>query len=157
VRREHPGELIAGALQWVGAPDPMRCKPAQQGEESPDKTAHRVLAREWASLCRALSAPSLTAKAVLAHLYPKERAEAGDPRWDELRGVVEHFAPPRPGTAPDHATLGKVLRKLKHAPVRASDAGPLRRFAIDGKTHGRMRRRVEDVPGRRVEGDAAPE
>ena len=149
-------ELVVGALRWVDAPDPMGCRPVAQGEESADKVQHRVLAQEWAAFCRDTSQGSTTAHSLLAYIYPKERGGQADPKWENLRGAIEHFAPPKPGLSPESAVLAKVLRGFKGAAVRTADAGPLQRFTAEGTTGGRVRWKVEDVPTRAVEGEAPP-
>jgi hypothetical protein len=149
-------KLIVGALLWVGAVDPMLCRPSQQTDESPDKVQHRILAREWDAFGRATSQPSMTVSSLLASLYPKDRMAPPEPKWEVLRDAIEHFAPPKPGCAPDGNVLGKVLSRFKGAAIRTSDHGPARRFVPDGLTHGRARWKVEDVPGRRVEGEGRP-
>lgn len=148
-------QVIAGALLWVGAPDPMLCRPSQQAEESPEKLQHQMLVREWAAFCRASGQPSITAHALLALLYPKDRSGPTDPKWDDLRGAIEHFAAPKPGGGPEATAVARMLRKYKGAPARVAEVGPLRKLVPDGQTCGRARWKVEDVPLRRVEGDVA--
>jgi hypothetical protein len=35
----------------------------------------------------------MTVSSLLASLYPKDRTGTLDPKWEELRGAIEHFAP----------------------------------------------------------------
>lgn len=141
--------LIPSMLVWAGGQNPMLCRPSESGEESPDTLQRQSLARQWDMFCRTSGLlDGVTAHAILERLYPQDRGSA-DPGWDELRGAIEHFAPTRPGKGPDPALLADVLRRrLKGAPIRTADApAPLRRFVPSaGKSGGRTRWKVEDVP-----------
>lgn len=150
---ERWSEVIAGALIWVGADDPMLCRPSQQADESPDKTQHRNLVRELDAFCRASGQRSITVAALLSALYPKdERGGSHDPRWEDLRGAIEHFAAPRPGCSPDQQAVGCAIKRHKGAAIKIGD-GPARRLVPDGTTGGKVRWKVEDVPAIRLEGD----
>lgn len=142
--------LIPSALVWAGGEDPMACRPGENGDESPDTLARQSLARQWDAFCRATDAhDGTTAHAMIDRLYPKlERGQPADPAWDELRGAIEFFAPQRQGQPPDPGHLASALsRRLKGAAIRVADApAPLRRFVSEGKTGGRARWKVEDVP-----------
>ncbi len=141
--------LIPSALVWAGGADPMACRPGESGEDSPDTMARAALARQWDAFCRASNLPDgVTAHEIVGRLYPQDRHGAQDPGWDELRGALEWFAPARPGQAPDPAALADAMRRrLKRAPIRVADApAPLRMFVGGGKSGGRVRWRVEDVP-----------
>jgi hypothetical protein len=157
-------QIIPSALVWAGSEDPMLCRPGADGEESPDTLQRQAMAVEWSEFCRASELNGATAHAVVERLYPpRDRGDGPpDPRWDALRGAIEFFAPPRnAGMAPDPAKLGEAIRRrLKGAAIRTSDApAPLRRFVAVGKSGGRTRWTVEDVPayrhvGPRPEDDA---
>ena len=142
--------IVPSAIVWAGGVNPMLCRPAESGEENPEDAQRAVLIREWAAFCQASEVDAVTAPDVVERLYPSQRGkgDAGDPKWEALRGAVEFFAQPSPGRDPDHVRLVKVItRKIKDVPTVTHDAPmPLQRLVRDGKTGGRMRWRVEPVP-----------
>lgn len=141
--------LVASAIVWSGGVDPMLCRPAQSGEESPETLQRRTIVREWAAFCRDAAITGITAHDMVARLYPpRDHGEPLDPKWETLRGAIEYFVPPSSGRAPDPIKLAETISKrLRGAPVRTEDApAPLRRFASDGKAHGgRAKWKIEDV------------
>lgn len=142
--------LVPSAIRWAGGVDPMLARPGADGEETPDTLQRQTLAREWDAFCRASAITDATAHTMIERLYPeRERGQPLDVKWDAFRGAVEYFVPARnAATPPDPARLGDVIsRRLKGAPVRTHDApAALRRFVLAGKSGGRARWRVEDVP-----------
>jgi hypothetical protein len=150
--------LVPSALVWAGAPDPMLCRPGSDGEENPDMAQRAALAREWAAYLFATSLADVTAHDIITALYPRrEKGEALDPKWDTLRGAIEHFVPTKPGAPnPDPRQLGDAIgRKLAGAPIRTHDApAPLRKFVRGGKSGGRARWKVDDVPAYAVKSRA---
>ncbi len=141
--------LIPSAIVWAGGEDPMLCRPSQSGEESPETLQRQTLAREWAAYCYATDAVGVSAHDMIERLYPeRQHGEPADPKWETLRGAIEFFVPPRPGQRPDPAKLSEAISKrFKGAPLRTHDApAPLQRFAVDGKSGGRTRWKIEPVP-----------
>lgn len=141
----------AGGEEWAKTGNPMLCRPGADGEESPEVAQRATLAREWAAFCHAVDASDgVTAHTVMERLYPqRDHGEALDPKWETFRGAIEYFVPPRnANAAPDPAKLGDLLgRRFAGAPIRTHDApAPLRRFVRAGKSGGRARWKVEDVP-----------
>lgn len=151
--------LVPSALVWVGAPDPMLCRPGADGEETPETLQRQTMAREWMAFCRACDLTDATAHTVIERVYPeRERGQPLDPKWDAFRGAIEFFVPAKgPGIPPDAAKLGDIIRRrLKGAPERTHDApAPLRRFVSVGKSGGRTRWAIEDVPA--YEAKSGPE
>ncbi len=118
------------------------------GEESADTVQRQTLARGWASFLHASGLAGISAHAMVESLYPQlERGQPRDAGWDELRGAIEYFVPPRPGQNPDPAKLGDVIgRRFRGAALRVADApAPLVCFAFEGKSGGRARWRVLPV------------
>ena len=150
---EQWAKLVPSAIVWSGGADPMLCRPAQSGEETPDQTFGRVLVQQGATWCRAGGGDlGASAAQVVAALYPPKRrdeAPATPDGWDDFRGAVEHFLPQRPGQVPAGKDLAELVRhKFKKLAVRTADApAPLQRLVATGLTHGRVRWRVEDVGG----------
>lgn len=137
--------LVPSAIVWAGGSDPLDCRPSQSGDETPDTTFARILVQQWASFCMTLGVTSITAKDVIAAVYP---GGEGPPQgWEDLRAAIEHFIPTRIGQAPGATALATLISKrFKGAPTRTADApAPLQRFRADGITHGRQRWRIEDV------------
>lgn len=146
--------LVPSAIVWAGGADPMLCRPGADGEESPDMLQRQTLAREWSAWLADTTLTGVTSHTMIERLYPKmEHGQPLDPKWDELRGAIEFFVPPRyPGTPPDPLRLSDAMsRRLAGAAIRTHDApAPLRRFARDGKSGGRARWKVENVPAYEV-------
>lgn len=145
-----PSALVwAGGEAWAETSSPMLCRPGADGEESPEAAQRATMAREWVAFCQAVDATDVTAHTVIERVYPRrEHGEALDPRWDTFRGAIEFFVPPKGSNPPDPAKLGECIRRqFAGASLRTHDApAPLRRFARAGKSGGRARWRVEDVP-----------
>lgn len=149
--------LIPSAIVWAGGVNPMLCRPSMSGEESPDTLQRQTLAREWAAFCRAAGMVGISAHDLVERLYPQlDRGEQRPPDWEQLRGAIEHFVPPRPGQTPDAGKLGNVIaRRFRGAPLRTHNApAPLQRFAVEGLSGGRARWKIEPVHGGAV--DAPP-
>lgn len=156
--------LIPSAIVWAGGENPMLCRPSESGDESPDTLQRQTLAREWASFCELSTLTGVTSHDVIDRLYPdRQHGEPADPKWETLRGAIEYFVPCRPGQRPDPAKLSEVISKrFKGAPLRThAPPSPLQRFAVDGKSGGRARWKLEIVPGGvvgvRREKEAEPE
>ena len=58
-----------------------------------------------------LSAEPLTAKQIVALLWPADRGDAPD-MHDPLREAIEQLCPPRFGTRPEAKALGERLRRM---------------------------------------------
>lgn len=146
--------LIPSMIVWAGGLDPMLCRPGADGEESPDTQQRAALAREWTAWCVANDVADATAHTIIERLYPtREHGQPLDPRWETFRGAIEFFAPPKnANTPPDPLKLSDALRrKIKGASIRTHDAPALlRRFVTTGKSGGRARWTVEDVPAYQV-------
>lgn len=145
-------QLVAGAIVWAGGPNPMRCRPTEHGEESPDKTQQRVLLREWSRLDSSGVGTGLTIKSAFALLYPLERVRTPNPapdQWEDLRAAVEHFVPARPGASPDARATGKAFKRLE-----GSIVGGLK-LANVGNTGGSLRWRAVRHVAPTTEGEDA--
>jgi hypothetical protein len=145
--------LIAGAIVWAGGADPMGCRPSEQGQESPDKTQHRVLVREWARFDANTGSGGTTVKSALALLYTTDRLKNPNQApdgWDDLRAALEYFSPPKPGCAPDGRVLGeRVFRRFKGAVIGT----PPRKLEPAGTSGGVARWRVVEVVPLRIEAE----
>lgn len=109
--------LVASALVWAGAPDPMGARRGLAGDEDPTKAAECALVAGWATLCRDVSPTGLTVSAALAALYPAPRSDEPPDGRNDLREAIEHLTAARPGAAPASRRVGEALRKLKSRPI----------------------------------------
>lgn len=99
---------IPPAIVFAGGADPMACLPANIGEETEEKTAHRALLYWWPQI-----APNgATVKAVLAELYPNGKPNQSD-SYDALREALESLSECLPGRIPETRKLGEAMSSLR--------------------------------------------
>ncbi len=113
--------LIASALAWSGAPDPMGARRGLEDDDDPTRVAESAVVAHWDRLCFVNDPRGLTVSGALVALYPprSHHADAEQPPdgFDDLREALEHLTSARPGFAPPSRRVGEVLRRLKSKPV----------------------------------------
>lgn len=109
--------LVASALVWAGAPDPMGARRGLAGDEDPVKTAEAALVNGWAILCRDVDPTGITVSTAVTSLYPAPRSDEPPDGRDNIREAIANLVVVRPGSAPAHRALGDALRKLKGRPI----------------------------------------
>lgn len=102
--------LVPAAIAFAGGPNVLNARAVVSGVEEPEVDALRAFLE---GLPR-LSTSAMTAKTVIASLYPSDRVRGRDVApdgFDDLRTAIEHFTSPKPGQAPDPKRLGNALRR----------------------------------------------
>jgi hypothetical protein len=122
--------LIAQALVWAGAPDPLGARRGLGGDDDPQRASELALVEGWADLCRSQGVVSLTAGAALAQLYPPPRRDEPPDGFDGLRESIQDLTGARPGFPPAADRLSRALQKLKARPLNG------KKLRIEGKTGG---------------------
>ena len=112
---EHWSQTIPAAIVFAGGADPLACRPAVTGEEEPEKAALRVILSGLRRLDP--TGAGMTAKAILAALYPEDRHEGPPDGWDDTREAIEELVPTRPGTRPSSKTFGEKLKHYGHGRI----------------------------------------
>lgn len=110
--------VIANAIVWAGGADPLDCRPAEDGEENPEKRAIGVVLRNWERLDP--ERRGLTIKSALACLYPQERLRGHTlppDGFDDMREALEQLVHPKPRQAPEANALSAVFRRFKRSVV----------------------------------------
>jgi len=125
--------LIAQAMVWAGAPDPLGARRGLGGDDDPQRANEAGLVSGWARLCAEQGVPSLTASGAIAHLYPPPRRDDPPDRHDGLRESIQGLTGCRPGFPPAADRLGRALRKLKARPLGG------KKLTVDGETSGAVR------------------
>jgi hypothetical protein len=128
--------LVASALVWAGAPDPLGARRGLGGDDDPQRIAEAALVAGWARLCAEHSVTSMTASGAISHLYPPPRRDEPPDAHDGLRESIQLLTGARPGFAPGTDRLGRALQKLKARPLGGQ------KLTIDGKTGGSIRWRA---------------
>jgi hypothetical protein len=130
-------KVIADAIVWAGGADPLECRPAEDGEENPEKRSMAVVLRYWGKLDP--DGKGITIKTALGCLYPPERlrGEAPPDGFDELREAIEQLVPTKQKQAPDAHALGSILKRYKRSVINglrfdtlAGRAGVVRWFVL---------------------------
>jgi putative DNA primase/helicase len=126
--------LVAQALVWAGAPDPLGARRGLGGDDDPQRANEAALVAGWALLCREHGGGTgLTASAAVSHLYPPPRRDEPPDGHDGLRESIQGLTGARPGFPPATDRLSRALRKLKARPLNGQ------KLMIDGKTGGSVR------------------
>jgi hypothetical protein len=130
--------LIADALVWAGAPDPLLCRPGDEDDANPEKRAMEIMLRFWPRLDP--QGTGITIKSAIALLYPADRlrGDALPPDgFDDMRDAIEQLVPVKPRQAPDPAALGHAFRRYKRSNlgglmlvVTRSDRDHVQRWAV---------------------------
>ena len=130
--------LIASALVFAGASDPMGARASGDGVVNTEKVSYVVLLR---GLKRLDEGGGMTAKEVIARLYPpQDRAQGPQPPDgnDDMREAVETLTEARTGRTPEVSALSYVLRRLRGRIlgggiklVRADEGSRLARWRVE--------------------------
>jgi hypothetical protein len=121
--------LVASALVWAGAPDPMGARRGLEDDDDPTRIADGAVVANWERLCFLHDPRGLTVSSAISALYPprdRHADEAPPDGFDDLREALEHLTSSRPGLAPPSKRVGDVLRRLKGRPMGG------RKFVADG-------------------------
>lgn len=98
--------LIPQAIVFAGGADVLACRPrGDAGDDDATATAALLAGLPL------LSAEPLSAKRIIALLWPPDRDGAPD-MHDPLREAIEQLCPPRFGSRPEAKSLGERLRRM---------------------------------------------
>jgi len=103
---EEWSRLIPQAIVFAGGADVLAARPRGDAGDD-DATATAALLERLPML----SASPLTAKQIVALLWPADRGDAPDIH-DPLREAIEQLCPPRYGSRPEAKALGERLRRM---------------------------------------------
>jgi len=103
---EEWSSLIPQAIVFAGGADVLAARPRGDAGDD-DATATAALLERLPML----SASPLSAKQIIALLWPADRGDAPD-MHDPLREAIEQLCPPRYGSRPEAKTLGERLRRM---------------------------------------------
>jgi putative DNA primase/helicase len=98
--------LVPPAIVFAGGPDALATRPRGDGGDD-DATATAALLERLPMLSDA----PMTAKQIVALLWPADRGDAPD-MHDPLREAIEQLCPPRFGARPEAKALGERLRRM---------------------------------------------
>lgn len=126
-------DLIASALVWVGAQDPMDARRGGERDDDPTRRAERSLVAGWAQLCAHLSVTSLSVSAAIRAIYPAPGRDDPPDSFDDLRESIAELTSARPGSPPDPKRLGEAIRRMLDKPTDGLV------FRPDGTTDGSRR------------------
>jgi hypothetical protein len=129
--------LIAYALVWAGAPNPLGARRGTVDDDDPRAAAERGLVLGWVQLCRHLGSLSTTASIALTTLYPPPKKDEPPDGFDDLREAIQALTGAKAGFPPSPSQLSGALRSLKGRPLGGA------RIAIDGATKGKTRWRSD--------------
>jgi putative DNA primase/helicase len=129
--------LVAHALVWVGAPDPMGARRGLADDDDPLRMAEAALVDGWGRL-QGDDFRGVTIKGALAVLYPPRHSgdETPPDGLDDVRSAVEELTASKPGFHPTAKQLADALRRMKAKPVGG------RKMAPGEMIHGSVRWRV---------------
>ena len=99
--------LIPQAIVFAGGADVLAARP--RGDAGDDDAAATAALLERLPI---LSAEPLTAKQIIALLWPADRGDAPPDMHDALREAIEQLCPPRFGSRPEAKALGERLRRM---------------------------------------------
>lgn len=121
-------KLVAGALVWAGAANPLDALAESSRDDDPQKTALRVLLAQWPKVDP--EGGGLTARELVAKLYPVGAPGGGsEGALAELREAVEVLCGTTGGKPPSPQQLARRLRAFE----RRTKGG---RRLIQTKGHG---------------------
>ena len=109
-------ELVAAALVWVGAPDPLGARRGGDAEEDPGRIAERALVSGWAFLCKSSAVADLTVSAAIRAIYPAPKQGEPPDGHDDLREAIAELTRSPSGFAPDSRRLSAALGRVKRKP-----------------------------------------
>lgn len=103
---EEWSSLIPQAIVFAGGADVLACRPrGDAGDDDATATAALLAGLPL------LSAEPLSAKRIIALLWPADRGDGPD-MHDPLREAIEQLCPPRFGSRPEAKALGERLRRM---------------------------------------------
>jgi hypothetical protein len=121
--------VVADALIWAGAPDPLGARRGLLGDEDPTRANEGALLVGLERVCREQSVTSMTAGTLLGHIFPPPRADEPPDGNDELREAIETMTGAKPGYPPAKSVMSKLLSRLRGSPRNG------RRLEREGVTH----------------------
>ena len=105
-------QKIAGALMWIGEPDPCEGRKALQDEVEDELLSFRQLVLGWEACYRATLATPRTLKQVAFEIQSNADPQAPN-AWDDLREALGAFDPRYDGQHLDTRPAGYALRKYR--------------------------------------------
>ena len=129
--------IIAQALVWAGAPNPLGARRGSSDDDDPRAAAERGLVSGWVHLCRRLNSISLTSSAALSAIYPPPKKDDPPDGYDDLREAVQALTNSKSGFPPSPSQLTTALRSLKGRPLGGA------KVIVDGSTSGKILWRVD--------------
>lgn len=106
---------IPPAIAYAGGADPLACRPAETGEEEPEKAALRGVLVGLERLDP--GGAGMTCKSILQALYPDNREKGPPDGYDDVREAIEGLAPMVNGKPPTSKTLGEKLKQYGHGRI----------------------------------------
>lgn len=108
--------LIAQALVWTGAPNPLGARRGGDDDQDPVRRAQHVLVSRWGALCTTQGADGLTVSAVTRAIFPPPRRDEPPDGHDDLREAIAELTRCPSGATPDSRRVGAVLQDIKRKP-----------------------------------------
>lgn len=114
--------IVAGALVWLGAPNPLAARPRAGSDDDPRDVSRALLLREWVRLEGSLRGPGgagkgVSATEVLGAVYPPPRPDEGPDTWRDLRAAIGELSGAKGQFPPSTRALTSALRQFRDRPI----------------------------------------